>query len=157
MFANTKYYHGYLFFRHFSLIALLLSQDALFFDNFSGLFWKLLEAEKISIFNKSFSLVLLQHDWYTFSVIQNSEKIARNPPLCQREVNKPRFACVSLGKASFCLISFDAQLCLKRKKAGIVSWIVKTRQCHIFSSNCGKGVLQTRPVCCLDVMKVTPD
>ena len=44
-----------------------------------------------------------------------------------QEVNKTRFAYVSLGKVSFCLISFDAQLCLKRNLEGnIVPWIVKT-------------------------------
>ena len=43
------------------------------------------------------------------------------------KVNGPCFACVSLEKASFCLISFDAQLCLKRNFEGdIVPWKVKT-------------------------------
>ena len=50
-------------------------------------------------------------------------------PLCQKVLggkNNP-FACISLGKVSFCLISFDAQLCLKRNlEGGIVSWIVRT-------------------------------
>ena len=44
-----------------------------------------------------------------------------------REVIKPVFACVCLGKVSFWLISFDAQLCFKRNLEGnIVPWIVKT-------------------------------
>ena len=43
------------------------------------------------------------------------------------EVNKPRFACVSLGKCRFWLISFDVPFCLKRNLEGnIVSWIAGT-------------------------------
>ena len=43
------------------------------------------------------------------------------------KVSIPCFACISLGKVSFCLISFDARFCLKRNsEVDIVSWIVKT-------------------------------
>ena len=43
------------------------------------------------------------------------------------EVNKPRFACVSLGKCRFWLISFDVPFCLKRNLEGnIVSLIAGT-------------------------------
>ena len=43
------------------------------------------------------------------------------------EVRTTRFAWVSLGKVSFCLISFDAWFCLKRNLEGsIVLWIVRT-------------------------------
>ena len=69
---------------------------------------------------------------YTFPVIHIPEKITGkklHSTFVKKflEVNATRFAWVFLGKVSFCLISFDAQLCLKRNlEVSIVSWIVKT-------------------------------
>ena len=69
----------------------------------------------------------------TFPVIQISEKIpgkrVRGGCVCLKFTggNQTVFACVCLGKVSFWLISFDAQLCLKRNLEGnIVPWIIKT-------------------------------
>jgi len=65
---------------------------------------------------------------YTFPAIHDRPGNECTPSLCQKVLgDKPRFACVFLGKCRFWLISFDGPFCLKRNLEGnIVSWIAGT-------------------------------